>query len=976
MTGNQQASAGGAVRFTVLGPVRAWWGDTELDLGSPTRRALLAVLLVHAGQPVVVGELVGALWRGDPPDGAVNIIQRHVGVLRRLVDPTLSTRSAGNLLLRGSGGYRLDVDADMLDLLRFRALAADARWVADRGELAEATELYAQALRLRQGPVAAGIADNTRAHPMFGAVEREYALTVQAAAETALRAGAPERISSVLHSVAAQAPYDEALQARLILVLAASGRQTEAVEVFTEVAARLAGELGIDPGPELRAAHDQVLTLSSAAAQRATDAAPAVVRRRAPAQLPPDLPIFTGRELELAQLAELVLAETTAPDHAPSSRARSDNASADRAPQDTVVTVISGMAGVGKTTLAVRLAHEVAPHFPDGQLYLNMRGFDQAGPVLDAATAIRLFLESQGIAPNQLPPSPTAQADLYRSLLAGRRMLILLDNVRDAEQVRPLLPGSAGSTVIITSRSRLDRLFATAGAHFLPLDVLTPAEARVFLTARIGAARPAAEPQAVEEIIATCGGLPLALAIVAARAVIRPAFQLAAIAEELRAGRGSLDAFTDVDQATDARSVFSWSLRAVSPAAAALFTLLGLHPGPDFSPTAVASLAGQPVRQTRSLLDELGHAHLVVEHLPGRYAQHDLVRTYAAELARAADPAQVRLAKQRMFDHYLLTAAAGLDLMAPYRPRVVLAEPHAGAVIVEFVDHQQAEHWLSTERTVLLAAVEQAARTGFDTQAWQLAVTLDRFLDRQGRRQDQLTAQTTGLASARRSTDRIGIAHALRGLGFAYCRLEEHRVGRDHLMRALELFTELGDAAGQARTYQLLAFQANMLGDHDTALAHYASAQQHYLDMGEDNSQASVINEVGWTHILRGEYELALVHCRRSVDLHVRNGDRNGEAAALDSLGYAHYHLGEYEQAIGCYEQALRLYRLLSDRSLEADTLGHLGDARLALGEPAAAREAVLRAATIFDELGHPDGARIRAKLADIDADVPLAGDV
>ena len=934
MAGKQRTGADGTVRFTVLGPVRAWRDGVEVELGSPTRRALLAILLINAGQPVVISELVGALWGQDPPDGAVNIIQRHVGLLRRLIDPSLSTRTAGDLLVRGSGGYRLVVDETRLDLLEFRELAGRAEAA---NTPVEATGLYVRALALRQGPVAAGIAEVTRAHPLFGSVEREYTLAAQAAAETALRAGAPERIASVLADVAQHAPYDEALQARLIQVLAASGRQANAIEVYRSVRDRLAEDLGIDPGPELRAAYDNVTT-----------APPPAPRRRGPAQLPADLPIFTGRDSELVRLRALI--EAPAGAELP----------------DTVITVVSGMAGVGKSTLAVRLAHDVAPRFPDGQLYLNLRGFDQTRAEIEAPDAIRQLLETQGIAPDKIPASPIAQADLYRGMLHGKRMLILLDNARDAEQVRPLLPNGPGSMVIVTSRNRLFGLVTSAGAHFLPLDVLSPAESRRFLAARLGADRLAKEPIAVDELIARSGGLPLALAIVAARAAVRPGFPLAAIAEELRTD-GGLDAFADVDPATDTRSVFSWSLRAVTPAAGQLFLLLGLHPGPDFAPPVAAALTGMPVRNARMVLNELSYAHLVAEYVPGRFTQHDLLRAYATELAADEDADLVRAATVRMLDHYLHAANEAIRTMSPHRPRPTLPPPHEGANVPEFADGQAADAWLSAERSVLIALIEVAAQRGFDTQAWQLADVLDRLLDRQGRWQDQLVIQHIALKAAQRSGERRGVASALRAIGFTNGRLGDYRQSREDLEQALALFTELDDAHGVAESHRLLAFQANANGEHDTALAHYESAMDIYRLAEDESFQAAVGNEVGWTHILRGDYQLALTRCQEALILHTKLGDDSGAAADWDSLGYAHHHLGQYHEAIACFDPAVRLYQHTGDRALEADTLLHLGDAELGLGRRAAARETVARAVAILEDLGHPDAAKVRARCPDTD---------
>ena len=551
-------------------------------------------------------------------------------------------------------------------------------------------------------------------------------------------------------------------------------------------------------------------------------------------------------------------------------------------------------------------------------------------------------------------------------MLHGKRMLILLDNARDAEQVRPLLPNGPGSMVIVTSRNRLFGLVTSAGAHFLPLDVLRPAESRAFLAARLGAERLAKEPIAVGELVARSGGLPLALAIVAARAAVRPGFPLAAIAEELRTDDG-LDAFADVDPATDTRSVFSWSLRAVTPAAGRLFLLLGLHPGPDFTPPVAAALTGMPVRNARLVLNELSYAHLVAEYVPGRFTQHDLLRAYAAELAADEDAALVRAATLRMLDHYLHSANEAIRTISPHRPRPALPPPHEGANVQEFANGQAADAWLSAERSVLIALIETAAQRGFDTQAWQLANVLDRLLDRQGRWQDQLVIQHTALKAAQRSGERDGIASALRAIGFTNGRLGDHRRGREDLERALALFTELEDGYGIAESHRLLAFMANANSDHDVALAHYESAMDIYRRVEDETFQAAVYNEVGWTHILRGDYQLALTRCQEALILHTKLGDESGAAADWDSLGYANHHLGQYHEAIACYDTAVRLYLHTGDRALEADTLLHLGDSELALGRPEAARETVARAVAILDDLGHPDAAKVRARCAEYD---------
>ncbi|MDO0925062.1 BTAD domain-containing putative transcriptional regulator [Streptomyces sp. TG1A-8] len=961
-----------STRFAVLGPVRAWRGDTELTLGPPMRRGLLALLLTQAGHPVAVHEIVDALWGQNPPDTAVNVVQRHIGALRRLLEPGLLAGGESQYLIRGSGGYRLETDPDCLDLLRFRNLRQQAQQAAEAGRPTAATELLIEALALWRGPAAIGIAAEVRAHPVFTALDLEHLVVVKEAAELALKAGPclGARVLVTLRQAAAQHPLDEALQARLILVLAATGHQAEALDVHRAVRTRLADELGVQPGPELQAAQQRVLAHAHAshASTRLGGAEPpvpddgeagptgpaeprsdtaATVR---PAQLPVDLPAFTGRHSELARLRELL----------PAAGARGSTAT---------IGVIGGMAGVGKTTLAVHWAHGVADRFPDGQLYVNLRGFHPTGSVMSPVEAIRTFLDAFGVPAHGIPAGLDAQAALYRSLLAERRVLIVLDNARDTEQVRPLLPGASGCLVIVTSRSQLYGLVAGEGAHPVTLDLLSEGEALQFLSRRLGPERVANEPGAAAQIVASCGRLPLALALVSARVVMNPTFPLASIASELGESGDSLDAFAVEAPAADARSAFSWSYQLLSPEAARVFRLLALHPGPDCSLAAVASLAGQRAGQVRPLLAELMHANLISETVPSRFSCHELLRTYGTELSRAQDTTQdLGTARRRLLDHYLHSAHAADSTLAPSRERIELPSPAAGVTAQRFTDQASAADWLETNGSVLLAAIEQDARHGSGEHSWQLASILESHLDRNGRWQEQEGAQATAMGAAQRLGDIRGQAHSHRALGFVSGRLERWDEAEAHLSRALELFGEIGDQASQGKTHRYLAFLANQRRLYDVALDHYAHASALYRAAARRSGEASTANELGWTYILMGEYDSALEQCGQALLVHQEIGDRNGEAAVWDSLGYAHHHLGNHGRALTCYQRALELYRTIRDRYLEADTLVHIGDTHRATPDDVRAALAWLEALGILEEIGHPYAVDVRHKLQGIAA--------
>jgi DNA-binding SARP family transcriptional activator/tetratricopeptide (TPR) repeat protein len=892
----------GNVRFEVLGPVRAWLGDAELDIGPPTQVSLLSLLLVHAGRPVGMGDIVDVLWGEDPPRTAVNIVHRAVGALRRLTDPDLPARATGKLVLPSSGGYRLAVDADMLDLLRFRELRARARAASG----AQVYRLLAEALALWRGPVAAGTAENVRARPEFEAVTHEYLVTLGAAADAAVSAGSSAGVLPMLRQAAADHPLDEVLQAKLITTLVATGNHTEARDTYESVRERLADELGVDPGPDLHRALEHPRT------------------RAIPSQLPADLPGFTGRDAELAKTTALL---------------------AEHRPAMTCV-AISGMAGVGKTTLAVHFAHEVAGSFPDGLLYVHMRGY-AAGGILSSAEAVGILLETLGVPSQRVPDGLDARTALYRSTLAGKRVLVLIDDARDAEHARPLLPGTPDAMAIVTSRDRLLGLVARNGAHLVALGLPTHAEAHDLLARRIGAGRMAAEPDAAAEIIVHCGRLPLALAVVAARAVPLPGLSLAVIAAQLRAeGLAAFDADIDVHK------VFSWSYHAVSPDAARMYRLLALHPGSYISAAAAASLAGLLADRSHTLLDELFRAHLINEQLPGRYVFHDLLRAHAAELV-TGDEAQA--AETRLAQHYLHSARSATAILYPYRRHRAVAPAGDDVTVMDFAGHQQAEAWLRAERPALLAVADQPAC------GWHLAAAIELFLDRQGRWHEQVTLQRSALAAAE---DALGRAHAHRSLGFACGRLDDHDSACVHLDQALALFQELQDMDGAAITHRYLAFLANRRTDHDLALMHYDHALKCYETNGDERGQAAVHNDVGWTYILLGDYAKTLVECEHAVRIQEKLGNRNGEASAADSVGNAYHHLGRNIDAITWYERALRLYREIKDPYLEANTLTHIGEAYDALGDDDAAATAWRQALVILDELAHPDAEQVRSLLA------------
>ena len=523
-------------------------------------------------------------------------------------------------------------------------------------------------------------------------------------------------------------------------------------------------------------------------AQQALDTPPTPPAPLVPHQLPARTSTFVGRADELECLTS-ILAKGTGGQEIGGA---------------VIISAINGTAGIGKTALALRWAHEVAPRFPDGQLYVNLRGFDPSVSPVRPADAIRGFLMALGEELRRSGGELDGQAALYRSRVAGRQLLILLDNARDADQVRPLLPASSTCLVVVTSRNQLSSLLTHEGAHPLTLDLLSVAEAHKLLAGHLGSDQISGEPAAVDELIDLCARLPLALSIVAARAAAHPAFKLAALAGELRDAGRRLDALDGGDLGTNVRTVFSWSYRNLGEAAALMFRMLGVHPGPDISPHAAASLAGMPLEQARMALAELTRSHLLAEHSPGRFAFHDLLRTYAAQQAAAVDTETGRrAATRRMLDHYLHTAYTAVRLLYPSRETLtpLTPDPHAGAQ--DLADYGQALAWCDAEHEVIPAVVVQAAASGFDAHAWQIAWILAAYYNRQGYLHDWIDILHIALAAARRIADRDGQARISHELGHAYFGLRVYDEARAYLRHSLEFNREAGDRVGQAHISRL-----------------------------------------------------------------------------------------------------------------------------------------------------------------------------
>jgi len=930
------------MELRLLGPVELRVAGRMVHPGGARQRLVLAALAVDAGGPVPVETLIDRVWGQAPPPQARHALQVYIARLRRLLQPASGHPGPEPRLAYRAGGYTVEIDPERVDLHRLRRLAGQARepGCPDPRRVA----LLGRAAELWRGPPLAGLPGEWPARLRHG-WQLEYLEVVLGWAGACLRSGDPAAVLARLAELTGEHPMVESLAAAYLRALVAAGRPADALAHYRALQQTLSEELGTDPSAELRVLHRQILTADPAVTGPAVTgpvpaAGSAAGAEPVPRCLPAPPPRFAGRTRELARLDRL--------------RDRSGGQ----------VIVVTGMAGVGKTALALHWAHRVAGQFPDGQLYADLRGFDPAGTPIEPAAAVRSFLAELGVPPHRMPAEPDGQAARYRSLLAGRRVLVVLDNARDAAQVRPLLPGAAGCLVLVTSRSQLTGLVATDGAGPVPLSPLPPPEARELLVGRLGATRVGAEPEPVAEIIARCGRLPLALAITAARAAARPQLALSALAADLTDARDRLDALDTGDPAADVRAVFSWSYQRLGGGAARLFRLFGEQPGPELGEPAAASLVGVPQPAVRRWLAELTRAHLLTEPTPRRYALHDLLRVYATELAGSRDSGPERAAaRHRLLDHYLHTGYAAARLRQPLRQRFVPDPPRPGVTPVALAGPEQALAWFTAEHPGLLAAVRLAAATGHHRHAHQLAWCLTDFLDWRGHWQDWAAVQELAIGAARRAGDPAAEALAHRGMAGACFRRGDYAAAYRHLQRALDLLDRADAATDRAEVHINLASVCGRQGRPAVALGHAQRALVEYRAAGSRVGEADALHSIGSAYAALGDHHRAIRYAHRSLATARELGNRESEAATWDSLGQAYHGLGEHRQAIDCFERALALCRALGNRYYEAHGLVHLGDTQDAAGDPGAARRSWQLALGVLDELGHPEADQVRGKL-------------
>ena len=947
----------GKMWIRVLGPVRAGSGDAEAELGSPQQRIVFAVLALAAGGRVSSSMLTDVLWDGAPPAAATATIQQYASRLRRALRQQHPGPEPDTIIRRASGGYQLTTAGVDVDVLNWRALVAQARAAAVAGDNPSAVGAYARALELWSGPVAADLPDEARKHPVFAGLDREHAVVLCEAAEAGLQATLIGDLATVVRRGAAWHRFDEGVQACLIRVLAAEDNLAEATRHYRQVQQDLAQERGIEPGPLLQEAYGLVLARVSApaAAEPAEDAGsgPEPVR---PRLLPAAPGAFSGRETELSWLDEFT----------------------GGAPP---LVLVTGLGGAGKTSLVLHWAHRQAAAYPDGQLYVDLRGFAPQNAPMKPADALHSFLEALGVPRKNQPSALAGLAGLYRRKLEKRKVLVVLDNARDEEQLRPLLPTGNRCTVMVTSRSHLGALVVENGARSLGLGVFSDEDAHRFLRSRLGDERVNAELPAAAEMIEVCRGLPLALAICAAWAQRSPAFTLSAVAAELRR-RDGLDAFTGVTNSRDVRAVFSWSYQRLTTEAARLFRRLGATPGPDVATATAASIGGRARPNTLELLTELVDAQLLTEVAPGRYGMHDLIRAYAAELVTTREnEATVR----RSIDHYMHSAMAASALIDPERKAVAVEPPVAGVTPWSPADRGQAMTWFGDELTNLRAAFDAAETHGLDEYLWRLAFALNATKEQLGLFDEMLMISRRALVAAERrdATWWRSFLHIVQGSCY-------HQYGvREKAHWHTEMATKFArEANDPLRTALCLlgvsvtltdgdAWPADDQIEHAAELAHEARTMCERVieTVGNDPQRTAdarmarlLISDTYHFSAYRAFHHTGdAAAARAEIDkgIEICGAESFHAPWLLETLGRIYSHAGDDVTAIKAYEQAAAV---LPDGTWVIVTLlVPLAGCHARLGNQQAVDEIRTRARRYLEGIYHTAADRLRARLDELE---------
>ncbi|MFF2304411.1 BTAD domain-containing putative transcriptional regulator [Streptomyces sp. NPDC058128] len=909
--------ASGALRFAVLGPVRAWRDGEPVPTGSPQQRALLAALLLRGGRTATASELIDALWGEESPSQALAAVRTYASRLRKALGP--------QVLVSESGGYALRTSAAALDVATAQELGAEAEKLRTAGDRAGARDRLAEALDLWDGEVLASV-PGPYAETQRTRLEEWRLSLLENRLDIDLEVGAHAEAVSELTALTAAHPLRERLRELLMLALYRSGRQAEALAVYADTRRLLADELGVDPTPELSRLQQRILQADAELARPVEEDAPAAAPVARPAQLPATVPDFTGRAPFVRELGARL---ATAEGHV------------------MAVSALAGIGGVGKTTLAVHVAHEARPHFPDGQLYVDLQGAGSRAAAPE--TVLGSFLRALGTPDSAIPDSLDDRAALYRSTLDGRRVLVLLDNARDAAQIRPLLPGTAGCAALVTSRIRMVDL---AGAHLVDLDVMSPEEALQLFTRIVGAERVQSEREAALDVVAACGFLPLAIRIAASRLAARRTWTVSVLAAKLADERRRLDELQAGDLAV--KATFELGYGQLEPAQARAFRLLGLADGPDISLAAAAAVLDLPLWDTEDLLEALVDTSLLESAAPGRYRYHDLVRLYARACADRDEqpPTEKEAALSRLLDFYLSTAAR---VYAIERPGDRLVD-HLEATSYEglaFTDRHEAQDWLYAEANCLLACVRQSASS---------PTTLRRAVD-------LLWASLDLAESGANSREYETVATTLRGAAIgagdvrAECRASitlaygHHVSGRfsqadEEARTAMRLATSVNDPLPLCWAPNILGVMAFYENNHAEAERHFTRAIEHFRNCEDLAGEASALCNLSRIYLITGRTDSAVRLAQQGTDMYDSLGHALKGANGRYALGMALAQSGQFGSAAERLKEALAVFADSRQRLWEGMTLYRLAEAEVTEGRYAQAASNAEMALTVLRGIG------------------------
>jgi DNA-binding SARP family transcriptional activator len=973
------------MKFRLLGPLEVRVGDDWQGIGAPKWRSVLAALLIGAGQIVSADTLIDEVWGDAPPAKAANLISIYVLRLRRL----LGEEDSGMLVTRAPG-YQLRVAPADTDALLFEAMVRDGRRVFDSGDPKGAARQLAEALALWHGRPLADV----RATPLVEAETERLAELHLGAIELRITAelacGGHGQAVPEIRRLLVDHPLREGLWLQLMQALDGAGRHAEALEVYGQARNAISDQLGVDPGVELRqlyadllakdqtglrgtisggtvAAHPRKPASGKSRAAAAPDAAPdaaapdaaaagprsargARSAAQTPAQLPADITDFTGRDEQVRRLCDLLAGA---------------GAGASSATGAVRVAVVAGAGGLGKTSLAVHAAHRIRRKFPDGQLYVDLFG---ASPTpLSAGDVLARFLRDLGVEGRDIPVDEDERAGRYRTALARRRMLVVLDNARDAAQVRPLLPGTSSSAVLVTTRSRMPDLAST---RLVDLNVLDDDEALTLFGKAVGDDRASAEPEATAEVLDACAGLPLAIRICAARLATRSGWTIQTMASRLRDEHRRLDELSVGDLAVRASFQVSFASLVTTSAPdgiapADAFRLLGLWQGPSISAVAAAALFGAPEYLAENALEILVDAHLLESSGSDRYKFHDLLRVYASERAASDLTSPERdAAIGRLLGWYMRTADAAAEVILPHRYQVPLEPDRAEQPAVGFAGVEEALAWYDSERVNVVAATRQAAACGRHDIAWRLPAPLISLFNRRGNWADCITTHRIALDSARQAGNRQGEAWVLSNLGQAlvFTHMSE---GIDLLERSIAIRREIGDRLGEVQAANNWSDAYVVLGRTDEALDPLRRTLELNREVGYRYGEGLVLNNLGEAFLALHRPMEAIDSLQQARRVFAETASPHGVGYALHNLGRAHLALGQDTEALDCLQQALVIHTDAGDRHRQAFTLRYLGLAQNNNGMAADANGSWRQAAAIFDDLGDSaQAAEIRALMS------------